>query len=118
DLPSVSPAEIQRQLKKLATEWKATKSNLIYATQRNLIPQPISGHRGGKGVKSIRPGETAAEIHASRELLKTLMDGGYGLTLDQIRITRECARDLYHTVINITPENSQRSFNRLSDILE
>lgn len=120
-LPSVSPAEIQRQLKKLGTEWKATKSNLIYATQRNLIPQPISGHRGGKGVKSIRPGETAAELHANRELFKAALDGGYGLTLDQVRIVRELARTLYDAVIAITPgnfKNFNRTINRLSDVFE
>jgi hypothetical protein len=118
NLPTVSETEIQRQLKKLKTDWKATKSNLIYLTQRGLIPQPVAGHRGGKGIKIIRPGETAPEIVANRELIKVLENGGLGLTLDQTRIIRRCARDFYELITNMTPENSRRSFNNLSDIFE
>jgi hypothetical protein len=118
NLPLVSPAEIQRQLKKLGTDWKASRSNLIYATQRQLIPQPVEGNRGGKSIKAMRPGETGPELQANRELARAKVEGGGGLSLEQIRIVRELGRALYEGVMNLTPENSARTFARLSELFE
>ncbi len=114
NLPLLQRPEIQRQLKKLGTDWKASKSNLIYGAQRNLIPQTAG--RRGRGVKTEYAPETAAELHTNRELFKQT-----GLTLDQIRIVRELGLKVYDAVENITLENFDdfnRMINRLSDAFE
>ena len=107
----MSAAEIRSQLKKLGTDWNASSTNLSRAAERQLIPQPELESKP-RLRKTYAP-ETAAEIHAFRELCKKT-----GMHLDQVCAVRELARKLYDVVPRLAPDNFNRLINQLTDHFE